>query len=256
MIANDDMAGCKEPFNVVAVIPVHGRLPLLPLTIRRLYETNECYKVICVGDGVEEKRICEEAGALWVPHQNKPLGSKWNRGFEAAEWFNPHAVLYVGSSDWLSRNWIETMKPHVQLNQMAGVPGCHFMDIQEKIRLVNWKGYVGKRSDETIGIGRMLSRELLEKIKWKPFDNIKNDSLDRSMKDNCKKVGVSDFMVYDQSLKAVSISTGLWDNKHHFSHHWNNMLPSEKIFEFDEFLWEFPEAKQLHNICNHTSAQV
>jgi hypothetical protein len=242
---SDDLAGAVPPFKVVACIPVHGRVPLLPLTIKRLYQKNDVYKVICVGDGKEENRVCEESGAVWVPSANTPLGAKWNRAFMAAKEFKPDACLYVGSSDWLSNDWLTLMKPHVDAHQMAGVPGCYFMDIREKIRAVNWKGYIGVRADETIGIGRVLSAELLNKIGWKPFDDNKVGSLDRSMKEICSKVGVTDFMVRDPRLKAVSISTGQWENKHVFSQHWNNLLPSEKINDIDYFLKDFPEAIQL-----------
>lgn len=242
---HDDLAGAQKPYNVIAVIPVHGRLPLLPLTIKRLLNKNGCYKVICVGDGWQEKKICEEAGAIWVPFANKPLGKKWNAGFQASAGFNPDAVLYVGSSDWLCDQWITIMKPYVDSYQMAGVPGTYFMDIQEQIRLVNWKGYVGTRSNESIGIGRMLSKDFLNRIDWSPFDPLKDSSLDRSMKDKGAKVGVNDYMVLDERLKAVSISTSQWENKHQFIHHWMNILPSDKIKHIDNFLAEFPEALEL-----------
>lgn len=242
--ADDDLATYKPPYKVVAIVPVHGRLPLLPLTIKRLIYKNKC-EVICVGDGLHEKAICIEAGAHWVASKNKPLGGKWNRGFQAAKSLNPDACLYVGSSDWLSDSWTTHMKPHVDLHQIAGVPGCYFMDIQQKIRLVNWPGYIGTRSDETIGIGRMLSAELLQKINWKPFDDLKDSSLDRSMKDICAKVGFTDFKVKDDRLKAVSISTSQWENKHQFNHHWNNLLPSQKVGNIESFINDFPEATDL-----------
>jgi hypothetical protein len=136
--ANDDLGTAKPPYKVVAVIPVHGRLPLLPHTIKRLYRKNDVYKVICVGDGLAEKAICLEAGAEWVPFRNKPLGAKWNAGFIEAKKYDPDAVLYVGSSDWLSNDWTTTMQPYVNQHGIAGVPGCHFIDIGHELRLVYW----------------------------------------------------------------------------------------------------------------------
>src|SRR5688572_33434172 len=108
MSADDDLATCPTPYKVVAVIPVHGRVPLLPYTIKRLIQKNDC-KVICVGDGLHEKQVCEQSGAVWVPFKNSPLGAKWNAGFVAAKRFNPDAVLYVGSSDWVCNDWIKLL---------------------------------------------------------------------------------------------------------------------------------------------------
>jgi len=246
---NDDLASAKPPFKVVAVVPVHERLQLLPYTISRLLKKNGCHTVICVGDGIKEKAICLEAGAMWVPHQNKPLGEKWNAGFLAAKTLNPDAVIYSGSSDWLSNNWITTMKPHLDRHQMVGVPGCYLLDYRHKMRLCHWPGYVGQRADETIGIGRMLSRKLLDLINWKPFHDDKDASLDRSMKDKAKAVGITDYFVRDESLKAMAISTNRWVNMHKFVHHWDlGVLPSEKFTDLDmeQFLVKyFPEAFQF-----------
>jgi glycosyltransferase involved in cell wall biosynthesis len=232
----------------IACIPVLGRQPLLPFTIKRLLEKNGCERVICIGDNDKDKHVCLRAGAEWIYHPNKPLGRKWNAGFEAAKYYKPDYVLYVGSSDWLCDDWITLIKPHVDTHQMAGTPGCYFMDIGKTIRLVNWKGYRGERSNETIGIGRVLSAELLDKLNWQPFHPDKDSSLDRSMKDKARMFGIDDFMVHDDNLKAVSLSTPLWDNKHKFDHHWLNVLPSEKIDDVEGFIKMFPEAKELHKV--------
>jgi hypothetical protein len=244
--AYDDLATAKPPFNVIAVVPVHGRLPLLKRTIERLLNKNGCYKVICVGDGLEEKQLCESLGAVWVDHVNKPLGAKWNAGFMKAKEFKPDGCLYVGSSDWVCNDWVTLMKPHLNQYHFVGIPGMYLLDIQEQIRLCKWNGYIGVRSNESIGIGRMLSRELLDKINWTPFDPLKDSSLDRSMKDICANVGIDDFMVRDDRLKALSLSTNLWPNKHVFEMHWRNMMPSEKIDHNVPFLMKnFPESFEL-----------
>lgn len=245
--ANDDMAGAPRPFKVAAVIPVHGRLELLPFTIKRLLWKNGVDVVICVGNESSEKAICISAGAKWVEHANSPLGAKWNAGFVAAKAYNPDAVVYVGSSDWLSNSWLTIMEPLVNRHQIVGVPGCYFIDIAESIRLTYWPGYQGQRSDETIGIGRMLSRKLLDAIDWKPFDDTKEGSLDRSMKDKAAKVGFKDIFVVDNRIKAMSISTPKWSNKHKFIHHWSGMLPSQRITNPENFYKEyFPEIESFH----------
>lgn len=245
---NDDLGTAKGPFRVVAALAVNGRLPLLEYTIKRLYQKNGCVKVICSGDKPEDKQLCESLGAAWTPRRNKPLGQKWNSAFEVSRDYNPDAVVFVGSSDWLSDNWFSIMQPYVDAYGFAGVPGCHLVDLGESVRLMNWKGYKGyraDRADETIGIGRMLSRGLLEAIDWRPFNHILDNSLDRSMKDNAKKFGFNDFMVHDERLKAMSISTNQWVNKHKFEMHWTGVIPSEQL-EPEPFLTNhFPE---IHNV--------
>ena len=241
----DDLGTAQRPFRVVAVIPVEGRLPLLPITIGRLLRKNDLYKVICVGDGLKEKAICLEAGALWVEHKNEPLGAKWNFGFMAARELKPDAILFVGSSDWVCNHWTTIMQPYLEQHPIIGVPGCHFIDFKNEIRAVRWPGYTGPRKDETIGIGRMISASLLDKIGWMPFDDTKNNSMDRCMKDKCAALGVNEYFVHDERLIAASISTHRWKNKHDFEMHWNNLMPSEKV-DYTSLLQYFPEIADFH----------
>lgn len=250
METDDDLSGAVKPYRVIACLPVLGRLPLLKQTIKRLYQKNGCYRVICAGDGRRERDLCKRSGAIWVEAANKPLGNKWNLAFLKAKEYSPDAVLYVGSSDWLSDNWIPAMRPYVEAHGITGVPGCHFGDIsmRGRIRIVYWPGYVGERSNESIGIGRMLSKKLLDLIDWQPFDPAKNQSMDASMKAKCAKVGHHDFFV-KEDIAAMSISTDQWGNMHLFGQHWDetrpDYLPSEKIIDVEEFLKQFPEAYQI-----------
>lgn len=252
---NDDLALPSKPFKVVAAIAVHGRLPLLEHTINRLYKKNGCYKVVCAGDGIEERKLCESLGAVWTPRRNKPLGMKWNAAFQKARDFNPDAVVFVGSSDWLSNNWFQIMRPYIETHGFAGVPGCYLADLGAEIRLCDWTcGYAGyrqDRADESIGIGRMLSRRLLDAIDWTPFDSVLDNSLDRSMKDRSKLKYYEDFMVKNDQLKALSLSTSLWPNKHKFYMHWGGLIPSIRMENPGQWLAEnFPEVLELNKKLN------
>lgn len=252
---NDDLSGIKPPFRVVAAIAVHGRLPLLEHTITRLYKKNGCYKVICSGDGLEEKKLCESLGAVWVSARNKPLGNKWNQAFYKAKDFNPDAVLYVGSSDWICDNWFSLIRPYVEKHHFAGVPGCSLVDLGESIRTIHWPGYKGyrkEREDETIGSGRMLSSGLLNAMDWLPFDPTFDNSLDRSMKDRAKALGFNDFMIYDDRFMSLSLSTSgkyQWpkgqENKHKFEQHWHGLIPSQPLDPEPFLSKHFPEVYKI-----------
>lgn len=239
---------------VIAVIPVHGRGQLLKYTIKRLLEKNGCIEVICVGQGLYDKQVCVNAGAVWVEHANKPLGKKWNAGFLKARILKPDACLFVGSSDWLSDNWIDEMAPHLSGHGMVGTPGCHFADFRpEGTRLVYWPGYAtglpnakrsAERANEPIGIGRMISAECLDAMKWKPIDDALDNSIDWSMFNRVQQAGYTVGMVHPNA-HALSISCNLWSNKHYFEHHWRNVLPSVRM-DPEPFLSDhFPEYKRL-----------
>jgi hypothetical protein len=244
----DDLGSCCGMCNykVIACIPVFGRLPLLRYTIERLYKRNGVYKVICSGDNTNDRALCESLGAAWVHHRNRPLGQKWNAAFQEAKQFNPDSCLFVGSSDWLSDNWLKEMRPYSDKYDIIGTSGCHFIHLSTQKRLCYWPGYIGHRENESIGIGRMINSNMLDKMQWQPFNNELNESLDYSMMQKCSKLAGNSHLVSTRQIKSMSISTDLWPNKHKFEQHWSGELPSERIDDVEKFVSEnFPEINKI-----------
>lgn len=231
---------------IVAVIACHGRLPLLRQTIKRLYEKNGVDFVICVG-GREEEDTCLNAGAYFVEHENNPLGRKWNAGFQFAKDFNPDAVLFVGSSDWLSDNWLPTLVPYLDEYDMIGKADFYMLDIGDKLRSCYWHGYgEGDRKNEPIGIGRLVSARIMEKFNWSPFDDHRNSSMDWQMFLRVRDNGGKIKMISGDHIRSLSISTNRWPNLHKFEDHWNDKVPSKSDRLDPEWVDEvFPEHKTI-----------
>jgi len=213
---------------IVAPIPVFGRFPLVKITAERLIKQG--VTPILVGHELETKQLAEDLNIEFVNHKNSPLGAKWNAGFIAAKKYNPDAVLFVGSSDWISDSYIKRLKENIEDFDLLGQLGCHFVDVSETIRLVNWQGYgKGQRENEPIGIGRCLSKSFLNTINYKPFEDNINAGLDWSMWKkaifNGVKIGI---LEQDSKIELLSISTNRWQNKHKFDDHWSGKLASTK----------------------------
>lgn len=230
-----------------AIIPVKGRLPLLEITIKRLIISNSVDCVVCVGATSEEHRVSVSAGADFLYHDNYPLGRKWNAGFQyAATRYNPDAYVFVGSSDWLSNNWLDETLPYLSDYDMIGKPDFYLLDVQPDLkRACHWGGYTEvERINEPIGIGRILSRSILEQLDFTPFDNNIDKSLDWSMYQKVLAKGGRIKNITGEHIKSLSISHYNWTNKHRFDDHWYGTLPSERI-EVSEIEKEFKEAGEL-----------
>lgn len=236
-----------EKERVVAVIPVHGRLPILRLTIERLLKKNGCYAVVCAGWTDEEKMCCEEAGAIFIKHENLPLSNKWNACFQKAKELDPHACLFIGSDDWISENWIPRLYPSLYTHGMVGKAGCYMLDISEKhgYRMVNWAGYTNSRKGEPIGAGRLICASVLNDLDWKPFDDGLNMSLDFSMMNRVIKSGYTIGCVNYEDIISIGFSSDKWDTKHNFESHWNNQS-LKKIDNPESFMDDnFPEHSHI-----------
>lgn len=234
--------------NVVAVIPVKGRIPLVTKTIERLLTKNKV-KVVCVCSEPGEAEQLKGTGAHVIEHENYPLGAKWNAGFVEAKKLNPDACLFVGSSDWVSDNWVSSLLPLMDKYDMVGTAGCRFLDIGKgRMKALNWHGYIGDREDESIGIGRLISARILNAIGWKPFHDDKDGSLDYSMQNKVIKAGGKSAMVHHDELISMAISTDKWENKHKFKDHETGLLRrnSIPIKDLKGFLnTHFPEAYHI-----------
>lgn len=202
---------------IIAIIPVHGRLPLLKLTIERLYFKNKIHHVICIGEE-ENKKTCNDAGAEFIVHPNKPIGKKLNVGFLRAKELKPDAVSFVGSSDWLCDTWFDITGPLAEKYEIIGKRDFNMAHINESIHVSVWPGYpLGScREREPIGIGRVCSASFMDKVEWMPFEDHLNNSLDYSMMLAMQKHNGTCFIYNSPEIQSLSISCEKWTNMHKF----------------------------------------
>ncbi len=236
---------------VYALIPVSGREILLHHTIKRLSKQTYPTSAICCGHTESEKAVCEEAGAIFIScPADTPLGEKWQLCAELARHQEGvEAVMILGSSDWVEDKWVETLmkEPYGAL----GSKGLFFYDIRpcNTTRLYFWPGYTGPtRAGEPIGTGRIIKRELLDKMNWEIFYRDYTNSLDWSTMRLVEAVG-EQMVCYDGDLKGLSISTYRWENKHSF----RGLIRTSKVQWYNdaaiaEFIPKyFPEGINLFN---------
>jgi hypothetical protein len=244
---------------IVAVIPVKGRLPLIPHTIKQALKVVD--KVVCVCDHAWEKPFC--VGAETTVIRRVPLGKKWNAGFNFARQFDPDFILYIGSSDWVSENWMEVMLPYAENCELVGVPIFHLLhlyyDVEEKDPYIlkklrckggihemlvsfrdwaagEWGGYWDERKHEPIGIGRVLNRDYLKRVDYKPFDDTQSKSMDYQQFTKAKNY----MLIERDDIRCLSISTNLWNNYHEFTR------DADVLIEPGAFIDEwFPMAREL-----------
>ena len=229
---------------IIAPIPCFNRFPLVELTASRLIRQG--VTPILIGHENQIKEIANDLNIEFIQAPNSPLGNKWNKGFMACKNYNPDGVIFMGSSDWCSDDYIKSVNENLNDFNLLGMLGCHFVDVADKIRLVHWAGYGhGLRHQEPIGIGRVLRCDFLNDINWKPFDENLNAGLDWSMwlkaLNTYQKIGIFE---EQSNIQLLSISTNKWSNKHKFDDHWNGKLQS-KICNIDLLNENFNEIQLL-----------
>ena len=184
--------------------------------------------VVAVGsEGRLSRKIAEDTGAVYIEHENRPLGRKWNAALAGARELEADAVMVLGSDDlvplqtlkWLMRQAehhpfvglldfiLEERAEHqrtyqVSLSESDGGP---YSDTA--ITRHYWPGYEGRRSGEPVGSGRIISAALLERVDWKLWADDTEKSLDGDCTTWLAAHGVRPFGIWagDDTVVAVRV---------------------------------------------------
>jgi hypothetical protein len=131
--------------------------------------------------------LAEKHGWIYVEAKNQPLGAKWNVGMARVRKLNPDGVVIVGSDDWLNANvFIHHIRALEDGMLMAGLIDIYFL-YWKTMKTLHFGGYTHDRLGETLGLGRCLSREALQAVKWRPWWPRLNRGLDLSMTKSLRK---------------------------------------------------------------------
>ena len=165
--------------------------------------------LIVGSEGEESKNVAQKHGLLYIEYSNRPLGSKFNAGMVALKSYKPDYVMVLGSDDLISDSFMKVFIREMKKGyDLIGTLDCYFYSPAHK-RIGYWDGYSNPRKGETIGMGRTLSKKLLEKCNWIPWVHRLNQGLDGSMMSriNTHKPNVSKICVKTEDIFCLDIKT-------------------------------------------------
>ena len=145
-------------------------------------------------EGDETRQMVISSGNQYLEHPNLPLSEKWDAGLKFSENFDPDAVIILGSDDFISPETIRELVGRISRGWlMTGLMDMHVLDSKSN-QLFHWNGYsvsAPHRMWETIGLGRCLSRKLLEKVDFSLWGSEQIDrGLDGLMTSKLASVGL------------------------------------------------------------------
>lgn len=166
-------------------------------------------QLIAVGsEGDRSRWLCESCGFNYIEYQNKPLSDKWEYGINRCRDYDPDAVIIVGSDDLISRSLIEFYDKQLKEGLVfGGILDAYILDLESE-QMIYWPGYNIKvdvvnninRLGETAGVGRCLSRALLEKLDFSIWSRLNKDrGLDGAMTQKLYQYGL-ELLDYKHSI--------------------------------------------------------
>lgn len=179
-----------------------------------------------------------------VETENKPLSNKWQKGIDYIKDMEFDYVLMLGSDDIVCSKLLKVYTKSMEESiDLIGLIDCYFLDSRDST-FKFWQGYKNHRRGESIGMARMISKRLIEKMGWKVWSDGLNKGLDSSMMKNLKRIKYTEkmFNCKKEGIAAIDIKTDI--NVSNIKHY--PYLRPEKFINLSNFISE----KEFYSILN------
>jgi hypothetical protein len=180
-------------------------------------------EVLVVGSEGEASRVLAAAnGFEYLECVNNPLGAKYNAGLRVLKDRDVDAVVLVGSDDFVDHQLFSTYAAGLRAGYaLLGILDMYLFDL-ENLRTCYWPGYgpKGGRQGESLGLGRCISRPLLDQVNWTLWDDALNRRLDGSMIEHLaphllaspERFPLGTFSIREHGISAIDVKSdiNLW----------------------------------------------
>lgn len=147
----------------------------------RLKGIMELVPAVAGSEGDASREIAERHGFLYMETENQPLGAKWNAALSLLRDQDVDGVVILGSDDLINEHYFHVLKRTLREGcPIVGLDTFFVLDAQRG-RMMEWLGYVPPREGESVGAGRFLRRDILNRLDWELWQNNLNSGLDASM---------------------------------------------------------------------------
>lgn len=180
--------GGKRLYRIGVVSAMWQRLELTDLVFSHIADMKtalapfmELLPVVAGSEGEESRAVAEKNGFSYIETENLPLGAKWNAALSLLRDQDVDGVVILGSDDLLNDRFFHVLKESLDEGYLLAGLDTFFVLESRSGRLMEWLGYLPPREGESIGAGRFLHRELLERLNWHLWEDGLNAGLDASM---------------------------------------------------------------------------
>lgn len=209
--------------------PRRARLACLTLTHNASIRVSNVELILIAVYSPEDPNITPALfipGWIYVRFPNFPMSDKWCAGAEVLRRLDVDAMMIFGSDDFLNREYIEAAVTAIRNGANYVMPkSLYFYDSGASREAIYCTG-IGR-----VGGGRTLSRHLLDKLDWKPWEPGYKKNIDGCMDRRLIEIGhkhpdVTIDNIRDTKALLLGIKTG--ENMHGF-HKMKVGLKSETV---------------------------
>ena len=143
--------------------------------------------LIAGSEGDQCAEICRRYGFHYVQAPNKLLGRKANASVELGRNLEWDYMMLTGSDDILDQKMWDYYQNFQ--GEVLGLSDYYFLNLPD-MRMIYWKGYDLRRKGEPIGACKLLRRDVIEKLDFKPFSDTSIHPDEHETQVRLEKIGV------------------------------------------------------------------
>lgn len=170
--------------NYISVIPFWGRPKVSEIVIQNLNDIGLRFIPVCTYTDEENIELLKGRCEKLVVVQNNITGQKWNKGLSVAKDLNWDKFIILGSDDLVSYKYFAYLKHRKE--KYIGMLDAVAMNLNTK-KYRYWRGYTNHRHGESIGVGRIIDRSIIENLNYELFPNILKSRIDMITEQNIRK---------------------------------------------------------------------
>lgn len=170
---------------LAVIVPFWKRKELTNLCFKNLSKQSKKFgfDVFVSGD---DKSLSDKYNFNFIDIDNNPVSQKNNTLIKACKGYD--GVVLIGSDNFISDSIFELYgKIDLSTPVMYGFDNLHFYEVSTKI-LATECVY----KNQSIGVGRLFSKPLLEELNHSPWIGIRNSGLDTNCSNNLKSKGLKE----------------------------------------------------------------
>ncbi len=172
------------------IMPLWKREHIADLCLRRVARAaaGRDVELVAVTNETENGKAAAAHGWRVVRAGNFPLGAKFNAGARALR-DRVDAIVVLGSDNWVCDRFFRQWAAHLATSTVVGVVDSWQICLHRR-EAIYYPGYTRPdRTGESIGAGRALRADVLDKLQWKPWDDQLAKGLDWSMRERLRVAG-------------------------------------------------------------------
>ena len=150
-------------------------LTLWCASIERIRRDVPCVLPVVVVSGKEDRSICANHNVYHIDFNNFPISEKFNRGMQWAKGSGVDYAMVSGSDDIFSTDTIRRIISEMEKGySVIGIDSIYFYSTEgiHKGKLCHLNG------QRILGVGKTISKEVLERVDYRPWGVNKNWGLD------------------------------------------------------------------------------